>query len=106
MTRLTKPSVNLMRNNICKCDRLYFRGRGLFAYIAALLARPAFTARFRDDLIQPGLRVPLTADATLFARAAAIGPEVVWLHSYGERYADSAADRPKAAPRLPAGERP
>ena len=78
----------------------------LFAYIAALLAHPAFTARFRDDLIQPGLRVPLTADADLFARAVAIGREVVWLHCYGERFADSAADRPKAAPRLPLGERP
>lgn len=78
----------------------------LFAYIAALLAHPAFTARFREDLIQPGLRVPLTADAALFARAAALGREVVWLHCYGERFADPAAGRPKAAPRLPPGERP
>ena len=76
------------------------------AYVAALLAHPAFTARFRDDLIQPGLRVPLTADAALFARAVAIGREVVWLHCYGERFADPAAGRPKAAPRLPPGENP
>ena len=78
----------------------------LFAYIAAVLAHPTYTARFRDDLIQPGLRVPLTADAAKFARAVAVGREVIWLHCYGERFADPAAGRPKAAPRLPSGERP
>ena len=37
----------------------------LFAYIAAVMAHPAFTARFKADLVRPGLRVPLTADKTL-----------------------------------------
>ena len=78
----------------------------VFAYIAALLAHPAFTARFKADLIQPGLRVPLTADAALFAEAVALGREVVWLHCYGERFADPAAGRPKGAPRLPPTEAP
>ena len=78
----------------------------VFAYIAALLAHHAFTARFKADLIQPGLRVPLTADAALFAEAVALGREVVWLHCYGERFADPSAGRPKGAPRLPEGERP
>ena len=41
----------------------------VMAYISALLAHPAFTARFKEDLIRPGLRVPITADATLFDRA-------------------------------------
>ena len=48
-----------------------------------------------------GLRVPLTADAGLFAEAVALGREVIWLHCYGERFADPAANRPKQAPRLP-----
>ena len=78
----------------------------VMAYIAALLAHPAFTARFKADLIQPGLRVPLTADAALFGEAVALGREVVWLHCYGERFADPAAGRPKRAPRLPKGEVP
>lgn len=73
----------------------------VMAYVAALLAHPAFTARFQRDLVQPGLRLPLTADAALFAEAVALGREVVWLHAYGERFADSAAGRPKAPPRLP-----
>lgn len=76
------------------------------AYIAALLAHPAFTARFREDLRQPGLRVPLTADSNLFARAAALGREVIWLHTYGERCADPAAGRPAGPPRMPRGTGP
>ncbi|MEX2553553.1 MAG: type ISP restriction/modification enzyme, partial [Actinomycetota bacterium] len=58
----------------------------LMAYIAAVLAHPAFTARFAKDLKQPGLRVPITADASLFAEAVALGREVIWLHTYGERF--------------------
>jgi Type ISP C-terminal specificity domain len=78
----------------------------VFAYIAAVLAHPAFTARFKIDLKQPGLRVPFTADAALFTEAAAIGREMVWLHTYGERFQDAAAGRPKGAPRLPQGRWP
>jgi hypothetical protein len=72
----------------------------VFAYIAAVMAHPAFTARFRDDLIQPGLRLPLTADAELFKEAVALGREVIWLHTYGERFVDKDAGRPKGAPRM------
>lgn len=76
------------------------------AYVAALLAHPAFTARFKEDLIRPGLRVPVTADAALFDRAAALGREVIWLHTYGERFADPASGRPAAPPRMPKGQGP
>ena len=41
----------------------------LMAYFAAIAAHPAYTARFRSDLVQPGLRFPITADASLFAEA-------------------------------------
>jgi hypothetical protein len=52
-------------------------------------------------LIRPGLRVPLTANADLFAKAIALGREVIWLHTYGERFVDPAESRPAAPPRLP-----
>lgn len=78
----------------------------VMAYLAAVAAHPAYTARFAADLVQPGLRIPLTADPALWAEAAALGREVVWLHSFGERFADSAAGRPAGPPRLPAGVRP
>ncbi len=70
------------------------------AYIAAVMAHPAFTVSFADDLKRPGLRLPLTADAALFSEAVAVGREVVWLHCYGERFADPLAHRPKGAPRM------
>jgi Type ISP C-terminal specificity domain/N-6 DNA Methylase len=75
----------------------------VFAYVAALLACPAYTARFKADLIRPGLRVPLSADAKLFAEAAALGRQVIWLHSFGERFADG---KPAGAPRLPDDRKP
>ncbi len=70
------------------------------AYLAAVMAHPAFTVRFSADLVRPGLHVPLTADANLFAEAVALGSEVIWLHCYGERFFDPNSYRPKQAPRL------
>lgn len=78
----------------------------IMAYLAAVMAHSAFTARFAPDLVQPGLRVPLTADAALFDEAIALGREIVWLNCYGERFANPAAGRPSAAPRLPKGQGP
>ncbi|MBI4367643.1 MAG: N-6 DNA methylase [Deltaproteobacteria bacterium] len=76
------------------------KAEDVMAYLAAVMAHPAFTARFKADLVRPGLHVPLTADAKLFAEAVALGSEVIWLHCYGERFADPSTGRPKQAPRL------
>jgi hypothetical protein len=78
----------------------------LMAYIAAVAAHPSYTARFQHDLRRPGLRIPVTADGALFAEAAALGREVIWLHTFGERFADPGADRPEAPPRLPDERKP
>ena len=75
----------------------------IFAYVAALLAHPAYTDSFKADLIRPGLRVPLTADRALFAEGAELGREVIWLHSFGERMNEG---RPPGEPRLPDDRRP
>ena len=75
----------------------------VFAYVAALLACPGYTARFSEDLVRPGLRVPMTADASLFAEAARLGREVIWLHSFGERFNEG---RPAGNPRLPGDRKP
>ena len=77
------------------------KAEDVIAYLAATMANPAFTVRFKADLLRPGLHVPLTADATLFAEAVALGSEVIWLHCYGERFTDPAAGQLKGAPRLP-----
>src|SRR5439155_1320414 len=39
-------------------------------------------------------------DPGLFEEAARLGREVIWLHTFGERFADPAAGRPAAPPRL------
>ena len=81
-------------------------GQQVMAYLAAVMAHPGYTRRFQDDLVQPGLRLPLTRDAGLFEEAVALGEEVIWLHTFGERFADPSNGRPAAAPRLPQGKGP
>ena len=76
------------------------------AYLAAVMAHPAFTARFKADLVRPGLHVPVTACRAVFTEAVALGAQVIWLHCYGERYVDPKAGRPKRAPRLPKASAP
>lgn len=61
----------------------------LFAYCYALLSAPDFTARFAEELDVPGPRVPLTRDGALFNRAGALGRELIWLHTFGERFVPS-----------------
>ena len=78
----------------------------LMAYFAAVAAHPAYTARFRSDLVQPGLRFPMTANVSLFTEAVEIGREIIWLHCFGERFVDPGAGRPGGPPRMPDGERP
>lgn len=78
----------------------------LFAYVVGVLAHPRYTQRFAGDLQQPGLRLPLTGDAALFAEVAACGARVTWLHSYGERFTDTVAGRPSGRPRLRQERRP
>ena len=75
------------------------------AYFAAVAAHPAYTAQFQADLVQPGLRFPLTAEAGLWAEAVTLGREIIWLHCFGQRFADASTGRRKSAPRM-AGQRP
>lgn len=98
----TQPNVKpALLSHLAKVFGKPAKAEDVMAYLAAVMAHPAFTARFKADLVRPGLRVPLTADAKLFAEAVALGSEVIWLHTYGERFVDPAAGRPKGPPRLP-----
>jgi hypothetical protein len=98
----TVPNVKpALLTHLAKVFGTSAKAEDVMAYLAAVMAHPAFTARFKADLVRPGLRVPLTAEAKLFAEAVALGSEVIWLHTYGERFVDAAAGRPKGPPRLP-----
>ncbi|HUX02322.1 MAG: type ISP restriction/modification enzyme [Phycisphaerae bacterium] len=56
------------------------------AYVYGLLAQPAFTDRFAEELGTRELRVPLTKDAGLFAKIQDVGARLLWLHTYGQRF--------------------
>jgi hypothetical protein len=72
----------------------------VLAYIAAVAAHSAYTATFQVDLSTPGLRIPLTAEQPMFARAVELGKRVIWLHTFGERMEDASRNRPKGPPRV------
>lgn len=98
----TQPNINpALMGHLANVYALPVKTEDVMAYLAAVMAHPAFTARFKADLVRPGLHVPLTADAKLFAEAVALGSEVIWLHCYGDRFTDIKAGRPKGPPRLP-----
>ena len=78
----------------------------VMSYVAAVAAHPAYTARFQQDFLTPGLRIPLTAEERQFEQAIIIGQHVLWLHTYGERLTDATRDRPAKPPRLPVERRP
>lgn len=103
--RTTNVKPGLLRE-MAEALGIELSGPDLMAYIAGIAAHPAYTARFQPDLVQPGLRVPLTADALLFGEAVNIGREVIWLHCFGERFADANAQRPKGPPRMSTGDGP
>ena len=65
------------------------RPEDLFAYCYALLASPDYVERFSEELTIPGPRVPLTKDPALFRQGAALGADLIRLHTYGERFTDA-----------------
>jgi hypothetical protein len=58
------------------------------------MAHPAFTERFWDELQLCDVRVPITKEPNLYREARDIGKRLLWLHTYGERYADPTDGRP------------
>lgn len=74
----------------------------LLAYIAGVTAHPAFTQTFADELTTPGIRIPVTTDAEIWARAADLGRQVLWLHTYGQCF--TGEGRPAGDVRLPVGD--
>jgi hypothetical protein len=97
----TEPNVNPAL--LVRLSEVYGRqvtAGDVVVYVAAVAANPAYIARFAPDLVQPGLRIPLTGDPALFEGAVRLGREVIWLHTFGDRFADAAAGRPAGPPRL------
>ncbi|CBG68743.1 MULTISPECIES: type ISP restriction/modification enzyme [Streptomyces] len=66
----------------------------LAAYVMAVAGHGAFTERFTEELLTPGVRLPLTREREFWDTGVALGREVLWASTYGERYVDAAAGRP------------
>ncbi|MFR9757447.1 type ISP restriction/modification enzyme [Streptomyces sp. TR06-5] len=67
----------------------------LAAYAVAVAGHSAFTERYADELLTPGVRLPLTRDPELWNDAVRIGRDFLWAATYGERGTappDAAAD--------------
>lgn len=54
-----------------------------------MLAQPTYTARFGAELQNRAVHVPVTLDGALFEAACALGRRLLYLHSYGERFAEN-----------------
>ena len=71
----------------------------LLAYVHALAGTAAFTDRFENELAEAAgpIHVPITADQTLYKQAVELGRDLLWWHTWGERFA------PAGQTRLPPG---
>ena len=56
------------------------------AYLYGVLAHPAFTEHYFEQLETRELRVPMTRDRDLFEALREAGAKLLRLHSYGERF--------------------
>ena len=72
--------------------------KDLLAYVYGVLAQPAFTTRFAKELESRELRLPITRDAALFERMRAAGANLLWLHTYGERFVPEGKPRGQVQP--------
>ncbi|MFC7260257.1 type ISP restriction/modification enzyme [Streptomyces lutosisoli] len=76
----------------------------LAAYTAAVAGHAGFTKRFAEELLTPGVRLPLTRDPALWYEAVQLGKRLLWASTYGERYADPEDDRPAGDVLFPLGD--
>jgi hypothetical protein len=72
--------------------------RDIVAYVAGVCGLSGYTEKFADELQEPGVRVPLTADPELFGEAVEMGQRAIWLNCFGERFVDPNAGRPFGNP--------
>ncbi|MFC7535542.1 type ISP restriction/modification enzyme [Actinoplanes sp. GCM10030250] len=98
----TQPNVapNLVAylNDLLQVD---IEPRDIFAYIAAVVAHRGFVREIRKSSRGGGMRLPITRTRELWLRAVEMGREVIWLHTYGERFFYEAGKQPGIPPSLP-----
>lgn len=60
----------------------------LLAYVYALGGTPAFSVRFNEELAEAAgpIHIPITGNADLFRQAVELGRDLLWWHTWGERF--------------------
>lgn len=91
--------------HLSHCFKFAVTPEDVFSYIACLASNRSYTERFREDLSDPGVRIPFTRSSQLWRDAVRVGRSVIWLHTYGERFADPVARRSPVGSRA-SGQRP
>ena len=71
----------------------------LFAYVYAILGGQSYTRMFWDELENPGARIPVTKELRLFKEASEHGKELIWLHTYAQRFKDKRQNRNGKVPK-------
>src|SRR5581483_8925475 len=69
------------------CYKAPVNAEDFVGYCYAVVAHPAYTSLFAAELEHRQPRVPLTQDTELFKEAVSIGRRLLWLHTYGQRFA-------------------
>jgi predicted helicase len=73
----------------------------LASYAYALLSCSKYQETFAEALKTPGARVPLTRDPLLWSEAVRVGSELLWLHTFGQRFSEHGDRKPKCLPLVP-----
>lgn len=76
----------------------------LAAYVLAVAGHGGFTERFTEELLTPGVRLPITRDPQLWEEALRLGAELLWASTYGERSISPEAGRPQGNVEYPQGD--
>ena len=72
----------------------------MMAYVYALGGTSAYSERFSNELNEAAgpIHIPLTSEPSLFERGVTLGRNLLWWHTWGERFA------PEGTYQLPAGQ--
>jgi hypothetical protein len=68
----------------------------LAAYMYGLTGTAAYSVKFADEVGEAAgpVRIPITADPKLFARVADLGRQLLWWHTWGDRFGESSGNLP------------
>ncbi|MGW1373807.1 type ISP restriction/modification enzyme [Streptomyces sp. NPDC002446] len=76
----------------------------LAAYVIAVTGHAGFTKQFTEELLTPGVRLPITRDPQLWDKAVRLGSQLLWASTYGQRYIAPDDGRPAEDVLYPQGD--